>query len=149
MYFVRYNPVKEKLRLRTLSDREALPYLAVFIGLTALVGAFPMTDGFNQWDLASGVLSVIVAVSGVLYSYKCNGGREGYDLIHKYVVIGWIVAIRCTLLVIPLFAITLIAGEILGLISEDSGLFDFSAVFITEVVIYQRIGRHIRDTANP
>ena len=97
MYFTKYHPLKEKLRDRSVSDREALPYFLIFLALTALVTVFPMFESFNEWDFVSGVLSVILAVGGVIYAYKCNGGKEGFDLIQKYVVLGWVVVIRCLL----------------------------------------------------
>jgi hypothetical protein len=146
MYFVKYHPLKEKLRDRSVSDREALPYLMVFAGLTTLVGAFPMFEGFNELDFVSGVLSVVFAILGVLYAYRCNGGREGFDLIQKYVVLGWVVAVRCLLAFIPLMIVAYIGGEVLGVITDETGLFDIALIAVFEIVIYQRIGRHIRDT---
>jgi hypothetical protein len=146
MHFIKYHPLKQKLRDRNVSDREALPYLAVFSGSTALVGAFPMFNGFNHWDFASGAFSVILAVGGVIYAYSCNGGRQGFDLIQKYVVLGWVVVIRCLLVSIPLLIVGYVAGEALGAIKDDTGIFDVLLIAVFEVFLYQRIGRHIRDT---
>jgi hypothetical protein len=58
MYFIRYQPLKEKLKTRTLSDREALPYLILYAGLAAVVCLFSTMGEFNLWDLISGGLSV-------------------------------------------------------------------------------------------
>ena len=121
MYFVRTQPLKDKLRSRSLSDREALPYLLVFSGLTALVGSVPLIEGFNRWDFASATLSVVFAIAGVVYSYKCNGGREGFDLIQKYVVLGWVVSIRCLLPFIPLAIVAYIAADALGAATGGDG----------------------------
>ena len=149
MYFVRYHPLKDRLRNRSVSDREALPYLVIFAALTALVGAFPMFEGFNDWDLVSGLLSVAFAVGGVIYAYKSNGGKEGFDLIQKYVVLGWVVVIRCLLVFVPLAIVAYIAGEALGLVSDQTGFFDVLLIAILEIVLYGRIGRHVRDTRTP
>jgi len=146
MHFVRYHPLKEKLRNRSVSDREALPYLVIFAALTALVGAFPVVDGFNEWDLISGLLSVALAVGGIIYAYKSNGAKEGFDLIQKYVVLGWVVVVRCLLVFIPLAIVAYIAGESLGLVTDQTGFLDVLLIAILELVLYQRIGRHIRDT---
>ncbi len=146
MYFVRYHRLKEKLRNRSVSDREALPYLVIFTALMALVGAFPVVDGFNDGDLVSGFLSFVFAIGGVFYAYKSNGAQEGFDLIQKYVVLGWVVAVRCLLVFIPLAIAFYVAGGYLGLVTDQTGFPDVLLNAIFEIVLYQRIGRHIRDT---
>ena len=51
MYFVQYHPLKEKLRERTLSDGEALPYLVVW-GVLGCVWAmlWQMYGNFNSFN---------------------------------------------------------------------------------------------------
>jgi hypothetical protein len=146
MYLLRYQPLKDKLKTRTLTDREALPYLLVFTGLAAAVYLFPTTDTFNHWDWIQGGLSVALALGGVIYSYFRNGGRDGYDLILKYVVIGWIVAVRCVLLFIPCAIALYFLGEVAGLISDETNWYDTLVFAGFETILYQRIGRHIADT---
>ncbi len=146
MHFVKYHPLKEKLRNRSVSDREALPYLVVFAALTTFVWVFPMVDGFNEWDLISGLLSVVFAIGGIIYAYRSNGAKEGFDLIQKYVVLGWVVMVRCFFVFIPLIIVAYVAGESLGLVTDQTGLLDVLLIAIFELVLYQRMGRHIRDT---
>ncbi|NJK90695.1 MAG: hypothetical protein HC904_01990 [Blastochloris sp.] len=69
MYFLRYQPLKDKLRSRTLSDLEALPYLLIFVGLAASYVLFPKTEEYENWDWIGGILSVTLAVGGVCYAY--------------------------------------------------------------------------------
>lgn len=149
MYFIQYKPLKEKLKKRELSDREALPYLIASSVLAALVIGFPLVENFNEVDTASGFASVALAIWGILYSYKKNGKEEGKDLIHKYVVLGWIVCIRCMLAFIPFIIVYFIIGEVAGLTDLESGKtswYEFVAYVGFEALIYQRIGRHISDT---
>lgn len=147
MYFIKYQPLKNQLRCRSVTDREALPYLAIFAALTAFVGAIPLTDGFNHWDAMSAFFSVVLAIGGVVYAYQQNGGRTGNDLIQKYVILGWVVSFRFMLIAIPAMIVLMIVGDLLGLVSWDStGPIDVLGVFVFEVILYQRIGRHIRDT---
>ena len=146
MYFLRYQPLKDKLRTRSLSDREALPYLILFSGFAAAVYLFPTTEEFNVWDWIGGGSSVALAVLGVIYSYIQNGGRQGFDLIQKYVVIGWVVAVRCILAFIPCVFAFYFSVDYFGMISDETSWLDtlFFAAF--EVIFYQRIGRHVGNT---
>jgi hypothetical protein len=117
--------------------------------LTALAVGFPMSENYNQIDMAGGFVSVILAIWGVSYAYKKNGKENGYDFIQKYTVLGWIAFIRCTLVFIPAYIVLLIFGEVTGLTdidAEETSWFDFTIYAFFEALIYQRIGRHITDT---
>jgi len=146
MYFIKYHPLKARLASRSFSDKEALPYLVAFSALTTFVVAFPMVGGINGWDFVSGIFSVVFAIGGVLYAYQSNGGAEGFDLIQKYVILGWVVAIRCLLVFIPVVGVAYIAGEALDVVTDETGPYDVLLIAIFEMVLYSRIGRHIRDT---
>ena len=147
MYFVRYQPLKDKLRDRTLSEREALPYLVVFVALASLAQAFPKLHEYGKLDAVSGLLNLGAAIWGILYSYHHNGGRAGHDLIRKFVVLGWIVSVRCILAFIPISLLLIFLGATTGMMSWESyGWYDVSVIFLINILVYQRIGRHIRDT---
>jgi len=81
MYFIHYNPLKERLRNRSIHDREALPYFLLFCVLEALAISLPGAEYKNKWDYVSPVLTLLVTIWGVIYVYRRNGGREGYDLL--------------------------------------------------------------------
>ncbi|HMO41602.1 MAG TPA: hypothetical protein PKE26_17225 [Kiritimatiellia bacterium] len=147
MHFISYWPIKNQLRDRTLSDREALPYLVVFVAISAALLSIPLFNGFNNWDLINLVLAVLAAIAGVLYSFKQNGGRKGHDLIQKFVVIGWIVTVRSTLVLIPLTFVLMYLGDAMGVVTyESTGWYDVAMMTSFDIIVYQRIGRHIRDT---
>ena len=124
MYFIRYQPLKEKLKSRTLSDREALPYLVLYAVLATVVYLLPTTEQFNLCDWIGGGLSVSLAVGGVIYAYTQNGGRRGFDLIQKYMVIGWVVVVRYILAFIPIAIALYLFGEAVGVMTDDTGWFD-------------------------
>jgi len=146
MYFIQYNPLKEKLRSRTLSDREALPYMLVSSALVALTGTLAMTQQFNAWDGASCILSVGTSIAGVLYAYAKNGKNAGFDFIQKFIVLGWVVSCRCLLALIPLAVAVYAAAYFLNQATDETGWLDVVLIFCFELVLYQRIGRHIGDT---
>jgi hypothetical protein len=154
MYFIKYQPLKEKLRTRSLSDREALPYFIIYVVGVALSGAFPMESEYKLWDWISVSLSVLLTIGGVFYAYRENGGDAGYDLILKYIVIGWIVSIRFFLIIFIPLVLFITLDETIGLVSWDATESNWdviqpyfiSVIFITVAIYYQRIGMHIRDT---
>ena len=151
MYFFQYKPLKEKLSNRSLSDREALPYLVLFSALVALIGGVPIVEGFNEFDAISVCLSVIFAIGGTCYVYQQNGGKEGFNLIQKYVVLGWVVTFRCLLVFLSVMIAVVIIAVVLEIgetgETETSG-FEVVLTALFELIVYQRLGRHIRDTKN-
>jgi hypothetical protein len=146
MYFLRYNTLKEKLRARSLSDREALSYLVLFTGLTTAATLVPANVTLNLWDWIHIGLSLILAVGGVYYSYVRNGGEHGFDLIQKFTVIGWVVTVRCLLVFIPCFFALLWIGDSFGLVADETNWFDVVVTTGFGAILYQRIGRHVADT---
>jgi hypothetical protein len=146
MNFIKYTPLKQKLRERTLTDREALPYLIVFTALTALMVGVPLYENYNAMDGISAACSVALAIFGIIFAYKQNGKENGYDLVQKYVVLGWITSIRFILVGIPLYIVVAIAGYSMGFSMEETNGIDlvFSVGF--EALLYYRIAMHIRDT---
>lgn len=146
MYFVRYEPLKTRLRQREIGDREALPYLVMFFVLEVIATSLPTVADPNRWDIFGSILTIGATVWGVLYGYRCNGKESGYDFIHKFVVLGWVVGIRLALFVLPLTAAVYFVAVSYGLVEDASTPFDalyFSAI---SLLFYQRIGRHIADT---
>ncbi len=152
MYFVRYHPLKEKLRERALSDREALPYFVLFFAGFTVAHVFPTIEDFNEFDMVSGGLSVIFAIGGVLYAYEQNERKKGFDLIQKFVVLGWVVSFRFLLVLLSVLIVLLIVWVVLGIKETTETLetdgFDVLFIALVELIFYQRIGRHIRDTRN-
>ena len=147
MYFVRYHSLKEKLSGRSLSDREALPYLVLYSTLFVLFIAIPTIEGFNEFDMVLMCLNVMFAIVGICYVYQQNGGKEGFDLIQKYVVLGWVVEFRLLLLYVPVFLFLVVVGERTLWGGYSDGLTVLISV-IYQLIFYQRLGRHIRDTKN-
>ncbi len=146
MYFVRIKPLKERLRSRAVGDREALPYYAVFMACMTFLCALPMDKPYTRWDVLSAVTGTVVTIGGVIYSYVRNGGRAGYDLIHKSVILGWVVMIRLLAIIVPVVAGIVFLKTRLGHSCEQTSWVDVIAVAILEAVYYQRLGKHIGET---
>lgn len=149
MYFVQYQPLKEKLRKRAISDGEALPYLvvwgvlgSVWAGLWQMYGNF---NSFNSLDAFSWVLCVLITIRGIYYVYSQNGGASGFDFVQKYYVLGWVVYVRCFLAFIPIMIIQYVSAGSYGFYSTN--WFDVLADAAFGIVLFWRTGVHIRDTA--
>ena len=77
MYWISYQPLKERLKKRSVSDREALPYLLLLSALEAISLSVPASTEMNKWDIIEAMLYVIVTIIGVIYIYRKNGGKTG------------------------------------------------------------------------
>ncbi|HMK55453.1 MAG TPA: hypothetical protein VK448_02320 [Dissulfurispiraceae bacterium] len=146
MYFVSYNPLKERLRNRTITDREALPYLILLVTLEMIVLSIPNATEMNIWTVVEAILNTIATIFGVYYVYQKNGGSSGYDIINKYVVLGWVVCVRYAIVVMPLGILIIIIAGYYGLVGNETTLFDAIFYPIISVIYYERLGRHIADT---
>ena len=146
MQFFRYDGIKEKLRTRTLTEREALPYLLSMFAFAASAVVFPVPLGSNLWDRINQGGTILLAILGLLYSYRQNGGANGHDLALKYIVLGEIVVARCFAVSIPLGIALIWLGTQLGLRERTMGWYDTVLWLIFQVVAYQRLGRHIAET---
>jgi hypothetical protein len=62
MYFTKYNPLKEQLRERTLSERDGLPYYVVYMAVWSLTSALPYESSLNTVDVVSAVLCTITTI---------------------------------------------------------------------------------------
>ncbi len=100
----------------------------------------------NDWDHLGAWLDIALAGGGVIHAYRRNGGAEGFDLIQKYVVLGWVVSLRCFVVLIPCTLLAFGFAESLELVGEESGAVDVLIGTLSGSLIYYKIGRHIGDT---
>ena len=144
MYFVQYGPLKEKLSNRSLRDDEALPYLILESVVLTIFSLDISSDGLDAFEMATVGLSVIIVIGGLYHVYEQNGGREGYDFVQKYFILGWIVGVRIFLAFIPVFIVSFVVAVNLSRAGGD--LLGVILYAIYDIVYFQRLGRHIRDT---
>lgn len=150
MYFWRIEKLKTEMAAQPLSDREALPYLVVFVALSsagASAGAYIPQTTLNVWDGLGAVWSVLLAAVGTIYIYRQNGGAEGRHFLQRYFAVGWVVAVRL-LVVVILVAVALYGTlEAVGAYTESRQWYDFLLLAVFEALMYWRIGYHVRDLA--
>jgi hypothetical protein len=88
MYWLNIRGLNGVLQQRELSSREVAQYL----GAQAVLYSWffiPSPDGTGpDWPL---VVDPLVALLGVYYCYRCNGGGAGLRLAERSLAIGWVV----------------------------------------------------------
>ena len=146
MYFWRIEKLKSEMAARPLSEREVLPYLVVYVALSAAVSYLPPTT-YNVWDGLGAVWSTLLAVVGTIYIYRQNGGADGQHFLQRYFAIGQVVAMRwLAFVMLPVVALY-IAMEELGSDTESTHWYDFLFGAVIEAAFYWRVGYHVRDLA--
>ena len=134
------------MAIRLLSESETLPYLVVYVTWTTVFSFVP--DPFsNVWDTLSATFSAFLAVVGTIYIYRQNGGADGQYFLQRYFAIGWVVTLRWILIVTVSTVIFFTLLELANVSSEETTWYEFLFVSVFEVIIYQRIGHHVRDVA--
>jgi len=147
MYFWRIERLKAELVARPLSDRDVLPYLVVSAALASVVYIFPATM-LNIWDGLGVAWSVALAVFGTIYIFFQNGGAEGRNLLQRYFAVGWVVALRMLVVVVPVLAAFLATLLAIGVeMDVNTTWYDFLLFAIIESVFYLRFGHHVKDVA--
>jgi len=145
MYLIKYQPLKKQLRERTFTDRDSLPYYVLFIASTTLfIGVTKKSPG--GINVLSACINTAISILGIIYSYKKNGGKTGFDFIQKSIVLGWVVFFR----LLPFFVLSVFAcvfiKKILGHPIESKSWVNIVEISLFSVIYYQRLGRHILDT---
>ena len=146
MYFWRIEQLEDQMVGRPLSEREVLPYLIVFVALTAAIGFIP-SERLNVWDHLGTSFSVILAVLGTIWIYRQNGGADGRLFLQRYLAIGWVVGIRWMAVLLVLFIPLFIMLWLYGIESEVTTLYDVVFFAAAEFALYWRIGVHVGNVA--
>jgi len=101
MLFFNLRAAKEKLAQGILPDRDLIPYLLVVMAILSLVApGWSTKDDLTLW---SNLLpSMIIAIWGTHYLYRCNGGAAGREFLQRYLVLGWVVSLRYVIAAFPI-----------------------------------------------
>ena len=131
---------------RTLTDREVLPYVVVFNVLTSAALMLP-TLSVNRWDVAGAICSILLAIVGTLYVYRHNNGAAGENFLQRWLVIGWVVAVRWAALLVAMLVVLFVIAELVGEISEDTTWYELLVFAFWELIFYGRLAHHVGDVA--
>jgi O-antigen ligase len=144
MYFWNISKLKERLIDKPLDDREILPYVIIFSLLLSLVFCIP-PEKENMWDTVGNILSLIIAIPGTIFVYQMNGGKKSEYFLQRYLVVGWVVAIRMGCLLIAALAFILIYDlYFINSLSMKTSWYAALTYFIYEILVYYRTGIHLK-----
>ncbi len=141
MYFWRIEELKSKLRAAPLSERELLPYFLIFLLASEFASLIPSPPTTNFWDYANVLYGATLTFLGTLYVYRLNSGNDGNYFLQRYLALGWVITIRVLAVASPIYLVFCI---FFGCPEESNG-FAFSYLALVELILYQRMGKHIRD----
>lgn len=108
MYFYSIKNLKSKLAEGPLSENESVTYLIGFSVITALTKILPAPTP-STWHYINSIISLLLAFFGTYWIYLQNGGPKGENFIQRYVILGWVSAIRYITFALPAFIIVLAA----------------------------------------
>ena len=146
MRFWRVEQLKAEMRDQPLSERESLPYLVAYIAIFTIASGFPKSN-FNFLDTVGSVLSFVIAIVGTIFIYRQNGGNGGRYFLQRYLAIGFVVGMRCLVAIVVGMIALIGILESFGLFSDQTTPYDLVFTVMAEIIVYWRIGYHVRDLA--
>ena len=149
MYIWNIGALKKKLASERFSDKELIPYIVLYAGLSALVievNQYLQIEA-NAWDYIESVGALIMAIAGTVYCYKCNGGKNGTNFASKYFSIGFVIGVRFFVYLIP---IVFLLGFYTVIVFDQEGhptnFLDTLVFSCWNAILYLRMAKHIGDT---
>lgn len=151
MYFWKIESLKQEIKSGSFTDKELIPYVALYAGLYAIgieFAAYMPYEDVTVWTYVLSVLNVAIPVVGTIYAYTCNGGANGENFASKYFSIGFVIGIRFLAYLIPAMSVlftywVIVFGEQEQLPTTFVEVMLFSAWY---GLLYVRMAKHIGDT---
>ena len=148
MEFINLRRLKDHMRTGPLPSADVAKYVALQAALGAVVFVPSTAYLVSGWEY---VVFPSLAVVGVFYCYRCNGGAAGVRFAERYLAIGWVVGWRVAFVAFAMFVIGFfIAGFITpeALLSTSQWPVAARAVSLTLIAcVYWRMGVHICDVS--
>ena len=95
MYFWKIEELKKDLVSDEMPQLEQLKYLLAF-WITA-----PLLDleflGSNPLNIIFETLMAIMALAGIVFAYRANGGPKGLNFLSRYLSVSWVTFVRIVL----------------------------------------------------
>lgn len=148
MYIWKIDKLSAQLMSGDLEESESFKYLMASTILYAL--ATIQYDMPNDFDTLAAIISVFISAGGLWFIYKCNGGKNGKNIIQRYLAIGWVVFVRLfVLFLLPAVIAMTVTQEIyFGGAPEETSIAMFTLMLVSEVIYIIWVAKHIKHIAN-
>lgn len=125
MYWWKIDNLRTDLVNGRLSERARFQYLLIFVVLTAVAMEYPLiAHQPNLWDRVFLVVAFSLDVLGTIWLYRVNGGSRGRGFLERYLSLGWVFLVRFFVFSAPVLLVVYIGGELAGVLTDETGLFD-------------------------
>jgi len=135
-----------------LSEKSAFKYILwdVVLGVIGIeVASYVPREGVNGWDYIDSILAILIPMAGTFFAYRSNGGDTGKDFVARYISIGFVMAIRFLLFLVP---VTIIFIAYTASVFDDNAEiyttpFEIALFSVWYIALYYSIAKHIGDVA--
>jgi len=108
MHIWNIEKLKTDIVANSISEKEIFIYTLIYITFSAAVMEvmlwLPETTT-NIWDITDSISNVLIVFIGTIAAYNSNGGNNGAQFLERYFSIGFVVAMRFFVILIPLLAL--------------------------------------------
>jgi len=103
MYFWKINDLVEDVKNKKLEQKDQLKYVIAFSIIMIFSSDPMMTVGlqYSTLDSVSTVLTLVIALIGIYWCYQENQKADDQDFILRFFTVGLPVAVRFTVILIP------------------------------------------------
>ncbi len=148
MYFWKINDLRRDLIEKPLSEKDQLKYLLAYTILVSLALMIYTVTKYNAWNIYYSIIGMIIEIIGIIYIYKINGGSKGEYILQRYFSLGWVVAIRWSVLIV--LPTLIVYYTVLGIYYLRSGVTGSTTVYdgivfsLIELIYFWLLGRHVK-----
>ncbi len=148
-YFWNIKELRRELAQGTLTENARFIFLLIYVVTTAIALEFmgPVAEP-NAWDNLLRAGSIGIPLLGTVWLYRQNGASRGRRFLERYLSLGWVFLIRFVVFSLPVLLLAFIAAEYLGVLTEDTGPFDATAILLWEVAFFAGLGWHVHLVAS-
>ena len=142
MHFMNIRKLREDLIKGDINDNDAVWYLMIY-SIIAGLDVFLKDNQLNNFDIGYDILSSIVIILGIYFSYICNKKDNGKNFLLRFILVSWVTSLRF----IFITAIFYMPFEFIR-DKNDTSLIDLVFYLSIDILLLYRIGHHITIISN-
>lgn len=154
MYFWKVDSLAQDLKNGSLPQSERFKYLlaTVIIYAAVIELTFLFAEPITTLQIVQSALVIAITIGGTIYCYLMNTRGDNQEFIDRFICIGWVVAVRVTVLFIAVYSLYLftgyaVGGEAFERFSESTNFVDVGFTLLMCGLCYWLIGKYIKKVA--